>query len=554
MNALNIENAQESYMRFIVTFIVGAMLAAVAQIIFERFFTAQANRRYALMAAAVLLTVAYYFILAPLSVYNIEFPIKTSVILFALLIAFIWIPTINNSLAFHQNLLAVIKAIFTSMLFAAILTLGFLAIYSAIDNLLFRLDDRVISHLVNIIWILFAPIYALSLIPTYRTDADTHAFSVPRFFEVLLTNIIIPLTLIYTLILIAYILINITGQFWSDNLLEPLLVSYAIISLIVYLLSFNLSNKYLIIYRRWFPKILLPIVLFQTIASILRIQEVGLTHGRYFVILFGVFSTLAAVIFSFNKEKWHGLSAVILLILSVISIVPPLDAFTLSRTGHMNRLEAVLESNEMLVGDQVVAKNNISGEDKVLITELVSYIDQMGYPNHFLPDDFDLYRDFDDVFGFDRAYDLSAFEMDMTQENAFWDWAEHPSINIEGFDTFLPLYIYTQDEADEALDPIIFEHADAIYHIEQTFNNNDYLQLAIVDPSGQTLLTYDTQVLFDTIFGEDYVQDPLGNVLTPEAATFVVENDEIRLQIVVMYLSRTEDYEDGGVYLLVEFK
>lgn len=555
MGGLLIEDSQESYVRYFFTFFVGAMITAVGQIIYERFFTSQPRRRYILMAAAILLTIAYYFILSPITVYHLEFPVKTSVILFALIIAFIWIPTIRNHLlAFHQNLLAVFKAVFTSLLFGAILTLGVFTVISAIDSLLFNLDDDLFTHSANIIWVFLSPIYTLSLVPGYSDQAvqdKPQGFTIPRFFEVLLSYVVIPLTIIYTVILIAYIIINITDQFWTDNLLEPLLVTYAIVSLIVYLLSFNLDNKYVQLYQQIFPKILVPIVLFQTFASTLRTQEMGLTHGRYFVILFGVFATITAVLFSFNKVKFHGWASLILLVFSIISITPPIDAFTVSRNNHIRQLKAVLEANQMLVDGQIIANSNISQEYKVAITQLVDYIDRMEYDNYldFIPEKFDYYRQFDEVFGFNRTYAESSFEEEVFNEYVVWNWIENPVIDIGGYQKVIRLYIYN---TEESLDRIDIEHDGKTYHMDRDFSD-DYLQLSFTHEDGQEILTYDTREFFDHIFNEDFVYDPLGYELSPEEALITVESDALKLDILVLYLNRTTNYIDGEIYLFLTF-
>lgn len=555
MGGLLIEDSQESYVRYFFTFFVDAMITAVGQIIYERFFTSQPRRRYILMAAAILLTIAYYFILSPITVYHLEFPVKTSVILFALIIAFIWITTIRNHLlAFHQNLLAVFKAVFTSLLFGAILTLGMFTVISAIDSLLFNLDDDLFTHSANIIWVFLSPIYTLSLVPGYSDQAvqdKPQGFTIPRFFEVLLSYVVIPLTIIYTVILIVYIIINITDQFWTDNLLEPLLVTYAIVSLIVYLLSFNLDNKYVQLYQQIFPKILVPIVLFQTFASTLRTQEMGLTHGRYFVILFGVFATITAVLFSLNKVKFHGWASLILLVFSIISITPPIDAFTVSRNNHIRQLKAVLEANQMLVDGQIIANSNISQEYKVAITQLVDYIDRMEYDNYldFIPEKFDYYRQFDEVFGFNRTYAESSFEEEVFNEYVVWNWIENPVIDIGGYQKVIRLYIYN---TEESLDRIDIEHDGKTYHMDRDFSD-DYLQLSFTHEDGQEILTYDTREIFDHIFNEDFVYDPLGYELSPEEALITVESDALKLDILVLYLNRTTNYIDGEIYLFLTF-
>ena len=357
LNALTIENTDLDFTRLIFTFVIGALLGVIGQMLYER-FELKETLRYGLFGGVAILTLLYYFVIGPQHDFNVIISIKTGVAIFALLIAFIWIPTINNEeVPFHRSFLAIIKAFFTTLLFSLVLAGGIAAIFSATNYLLFGMDFAILAHLMNIVASLFAPLFFLSLTPLYPKAADETSlvarksvdpFKVPRFLEILISYIVIPLVAIYTLILVIYVVINFTGDFWTDNLLEPLLVSYAIIVIIVLILSYNIENRFTIQFRQIFPKVLLPIVIFQTIASVLKIGEMGITHGRYYVILFGVFAIITGIIFGFLKVKHHGYIAVALLVLTTISIVPPIDAFTISKNSQINFLEEMLEKNNML--------------------------------------------------------------------------------------------------------------------------------------------------------------------------------------------------------------
>ncbi len=70
LNSFMIENPREDYARYLFTFLVGAMLSIVGQMVYERFFT-QLNARYLLMGGAVLLATGYYFAVGPQTLYNI---------------------------------------------------------------------------------------------------------------------------------------------------------------------------------------------------------------------------------------------------------------------------------------------------------------------------------------------------------------------------------------------------------------------------------------------------------------------------------------------------
>src|SRR5699024_5479886 len=116
-NAIYLENSETISERWLICFMAGTLLATVGQMLFERFFAAQKNRRYLLMGLALIATAVFAFLFAPIPIESLRFSVKTAVIVFALILAFIWILTIQNAqFSFHQSLLAFIKNFFTALL------------------------------------------------------------------------------------------------------------------------------------------------------------------------------------------------------------------------------------------------------------------------------------------------------------------------------------------------------------------------------------------------------------------------------------------------------
>ncbi len=203
----------------------------------------------------------------------------------------------------------------------------------------------------------------------------------PKFLEILLSYIIIPLTALFTLILLVYMIQNIRGEFWTDNLLEPMLVSYAVTVILVYILVSEIENKFSIFFRKIFPKLLIPIVIFQIIASYITLTDTGITHTRYYVILFGIFAAISGILMSFFPVRKNGIVAGILIIFAAVSIIPPVDAFTISEKSQVNTLEEVLVKNGMLKDNVIIPNASIPNEDKEKITSTVQYLWMMNYHN-----------------------------------------------------------------------------------------------------------------------------------------------------------------------------
>lgn len=565
VNAISIQQEQEDYTRYLFTFLIGALLSGVAQHVYERFSKKQSDR-FLLMGGAILLSIGYYFIIRTTAEYSLEISIKTSVAAFALIFAFIWVPTIKKKLSFNESFMSAFKAFFITILFTVIIAVGVSSILFAIDRLLFSVDYKATLHLLNVVFSLFAPLYFLSFTPPYvdmekndiakedtlaKQEQVRQAVSCPRNLEILLSYVVIPLTVIYTAILLAYIVLNIGSSFWTDNLLEPLLVSYAVTVILVYILASTIENKFAVVFRKIFPKVLIPIVLFQTIASILKIREMGITQGRYYVILFGVFATIAGLVFSFLPVRKNGLVAAVLIVFCLISIIPPIDAFTVSRVNQTHLLEDVLVKNKMLENNEVIPNPSISEKDKVRITETFDYLERMDYAKdvEWLPSNAATYQQFETTFGFAKEYEnQNSFQ---SGQYVSLDWDNGLNLSVEGYDQLIRLNLYGSQAGSSEEGVISFEKDGSAYTLMQQLKDDGYYSLSLTDEEDKELIQIDMKEIFDEILTDENVQK---GTLTMDEATIVKENKRAKVKILVESMDAYEDQYNGSFYLFVEIK
>lgn len=552
INAIAITSWTDQYYKPLMALCVGAVFAAVGQVIYERFFDKIAVR-IGIMVASAVLAGGYYLAIGTAPEVTMEVAVKTAVAIFALLMVFIWVPSIRSRVTFNESFLATFKAFFISVFFASVLFLGVSLIIMATDQLLFRVDEDATAHAANIIYLLFATMYFLSLTPFYpgekekaasAEDAGAHeealgkAISCPKFLEILISYIIIPLTAVFTIILLLYIVINIRGSFWSNNLLEPMLVSYSVIVIIVYILACNLENKFALAFRKIFPKVLIPIVLFQTIASVFKIGDMGVTHGRYYVIMFGVFAVFAGVVFSFLPARKNGIIALVLIILSTISIVPPIDAFNIAESNQKNRLEEILAKNGMLEDGKVTANPSVSDEDKTKIRNTFQYLRDMGYTEdiEWLKDK-DLYAGFRDMFGFDE-YDYEG----ETGRNIYLSLAEQESgaLDIEKYDRFVMTSIWTYNSRSEESEICTIEKNGQEYKLMKTVGAG-LATISLQDKEGNDIVSLSSDAIVERFKDRNSGKEGAGL----EEMTFITEGEGAELCIVLRSLS-IDNYQDSS--------
>lgn len=558
LTSYSISNHTDDFTEILFALAVGAVVFLVLQIVNERFFHGR-KIRLLFCAVSIIVTVLYYLILEfAVESITIETLTRTIVIIFILLIGFIWVPSIKSRIGFSESFMVSFKAFFIVAFYSIILFVGIALVLVTIDNLLFDIDGLAYSHVGNIIAYIYAPIYFLSLIPIFpvysKRDKDSKeetekdlrkAIEPSRFLDGLISYIIIPITAVFTIILLLYIVLNITGDFWKDNLMEPLLVTYSITVITVYLLACVISSKSAQYFRRIFPKVLIPVVLFQTISSILKIGELGITSGRYYVIMFGIFATISAIIFSIRPNKKNNVIAPLIIILSLISILPPVDAFTISKRNQVKRLENVLKENSMLRDGKIVANPNLSQEEKEIIISSVQYLNRMDYI-----DDITWLKGYSDSYDFERTFGFSQYGSTIKEPKIYHFYLTGQSpIDISAYDFFLQATLFGKDQNT----PFESTPWDQGYTLTQEYNNG-MGDLILKDGQGKELIRYSLNSIFDTYKNKE---EQYSEILLNEAE-FRVENEKAILNIVVQdFLLETWDdstFQKIEAYIMVKIK
>jgi len=543
----------KNYSKLLFTCAMGAVSAVTAQAVYERFFE-KISIRFALMLGSVLIAAVYYVLIKPLPDMSMIVTVKTSALLSAMITAYIWIPSIKREIKFEQCFMAFFKAFFLSLFYSVIIMGGCSAIIAAIDNLIYALNPDAYAYAADIIFILFAPLLLFSLIPEYSKAQSEHdnniakAVDCPKFFQVLLIYIIIPVISIYTIILLIYIVMNIGSSFWSNNLLEPLLITYSIAVILTYILTVRLENKIVKIFLKVFPKVLIAIVLFQTAATVINLGETGITSGRYYVILFAVFAAVSGVVMCF-KNRRNGIIAAAFIILCIISVTPPVDAFTTSKISQTNRLENVLIKNEMLKDDKVIPNAKISNEDKKRIIRSVEQLSAMGYIKEipWLGEEFERARDFNAVFGFNE-YDLPGD--DRKDLAVFLD--VYAPLDIAGYDVMMSSFVSNRGKGNQEI--ITVNYLDKSYRFI-TESSEDKYDLVFIGSEDKEIIRFDTGAFFARY--ENY-NTPDKSGITEKDASFFAENDAVKIKFIVknlfMNADGTQTYFDADFYILIDFK
>lgn len=501
---------------------IGALMGITAQIIVE-WCKGDKTARNRVYMGALILTLGYFFTLLPAAKIGSGLTIRSTVVAFILVCMTLWIPSYKKEVDFNRTTLSHLRAYATALFYGVVIMVGILAIIGTIDLLLFDIHRKLYAYMITVIWVLFVPFYYLSLLPSFKEEEEK--IECPKFVKQLVAHIAIPLVSVYTLVLLMYFLKIIVTFTWPSGQVGPLVLRYVIAGLLIFVLASMLENKWAAFYIEWFPKMLIPIVVMQLISVTIRLKNYGITESRYYVLLFGVFSLMIALGLSFNKITRNHWIAVGATFFALISITPPVDAFTLSKNSQIKRIEHILKNEGLLVNGKIVKQETVSYDTKKEATNILNYLYRSGYTQgiKWLPEDYSTYSDFENVFGFSPTYGSNM--EDIRYIKAYRD--QYSPVVVADYDVFVKTDV-SNYKLEKGIEQVALKLGDKPYkmHISQQFDNEVYI--ALIDEKGKQVIGTGLDTLVQSL---DKEIDQKSEQST-EILSFNVENEGYRMQVI----------------------
>lgn len=528
-------------------FVVGAFLGVTAQFSCER-FPRLGRSRLAVYGVSVLLTLGYYLIIAKAPAIDYDVGARTAVAVISMFCAFIWLPSFRGKADFNTTALIHFKSAFISVLYAIVLAIGLSAIIGAVDILLFDVNSDAYGYMMSIVWLLFAPVYYLSLLPKFNSEEETDRAYVeeeshfPRFLEILVSYIAIPLITVFTLVLFSYFAKIAVTRVWPTGQLGPMVLGYSSAGLIIYILASSLENRFAVLYQRLFPKVLIPVVVMQLISVYIRLRAYGFTESRYYVALFGIFSIVVGIVLSFKPVKKNGLIAILAAGFAIFSIIPPMDAFTVSRNSQINRLGTMLRTAGILEGSEIKPDPKADTEVRVETTSILNYLERRKYLDavSWLPKEYKDSTDMEKVFGFEAAYrDYGG------KENGFFASLDmRKPLNIEGYDVLLRSDSYWSEEPNKEPNSFDFQVRGADYQLVVEQISRREARVSVSDSEGKELVSTG---LYDFAASLEGISDRPKEAMDGEDLTLDVKGKNgAKLRIIFQNINIFYDGSEAG--------
>ncbi|WP_418790130.1 DUF4153 domain-containing protein [Phosphitispora sp. TUW77] len=523
-------------------FLLGSFLGVTAQFACERFQLLGRLRLGAYLLSA-LLTLGYYWIILPAPAIDYGVGARTSVAVFSMFCLFIWLPSFQGKFDFNSVGLIHFKSAFTSILYSGVLAAGLASIIGAVDTLLFRVNSDSYSYMMAIVWIMFSTTYYLSLLPRFNSQTELEqnyaqeASHYPRFLDILVSYIAVPLIAAYSLVLLAYF-VKILNTKWPSGHLGPMILAYSAIGLIIYILASRLENRFAFFYQRIFPKLLIPVVVMQLISVYIRLNAYGVTESRYYVALFGIFSIVIGIILSFKPVNKNGLIALLAAGFAIFSVIPPVDAFNVSRSSQIARLENMLQAEGILADGKISPKTNAEMTLRLETTSILNYLERRNYLEEvvWLPDDFQTNRDMQKTIGFEPAYKYMWSDIN----NFYANLDMQKPLSIEGYDILLQAGIYRGMEPRENM-TYKFEVRGVPYQIVLEPISSQEAQVSLQNAAGEKMVSTG---LYDFAVSITGISNRPKDALDSEELTLDVEGSNCKLRIIFQNINIT--YGSGG--------
>lgn len=262
-----------------------------------------------------------------------------------------------------------------SYVFAGVLMGGLsLALFSVKTLFNLNIPEDVFESLMISCMVGFGPLYLLSNVPT-REEMDEEETTMPKVLKILGMYIIVPILSLYVLILYVY-LITIVVQWqlpdgWVSTLVSVLALGGFLTMAIVYPLAVQ-KDKLVSWLFRYFPLLLMPLLVLMSVGIARRLNDYGLTINRGFVLLLNVWLYGISIYLFLTQSRHLKWIVVSFAAVAFLAVSGPWSVASVTERSMLGDLRSELQQAGYLQSGQV--KVQLSDAQRERISELSEYL------------------------------------------------------------------------------------------------------------------------------------------------------------------------------------
>lgn len=245
------------------------------------------------------------------------------------------------------------KAFFIALLYGLVLMGGLSGVAGAVQALLYRdMSGKVYQHIGVLAGFIGFTVF-VGYFPDFRKGQTDERREIaqrqPRFIEILLGVIAIPIMLALTAVLLAWAgKTVITGSWPTFSQLFGIAASFAAGGVWLHVMVTHYKSALAVFYRKAYPAAALVILAFEAWALLRQLRQTGLKTAEYFFFLLWLAAAAAAVLLLLKKPWTHKAIVSVVCALCVFSVLPVVGYSALPVAAQTNRLERLLLGEGML--------------------------------------------------------------------------------------------------------------------------------------------------------------------------------------------------------------
>lgn len=355
-------------------------------------------------------------------------------IVFALVAVTIFIfKPVDNSEAYYAN---VFKYGLFSALLAFVGFLGAVLLLMAFNYLIHEVRD--IDVFIEVLVIIFFEIFYTIIFAFYFFEQRSKPSG--KAFKIIIKNIVLPVYLLLIIILYVYLIKSlITFELPSGQINWFVSSASAIYMLLYFLLQEYKEEKIMKVFYKFGVIVLIPLILVQIPAFIIRVNAYGFTGWRYSSLLFNIFSIIFVIFTFIKKGEFVKFALPVLAGVILFGSVTPLNLIDMAFNSQYKRNTAILEKYGMFDGEKLTdydpqkIEAEITDEDRKELYETWYYIRTVSEhkkPSYISEKERGSYSRFD----FEKLYKIKTEDY-KNKDSIDWKSAD-VKFNIEGYSSF----------------------------------------------------------------------------------------------------------------------
>lgn len=285
----------------------------------------------------------------------------------------------NNPTNHEFYVYRIIRSLFISTLLSFIVWLGVTLIIFSIFMLfgLRGMDEYILKAMA----LSLGTLNLWMFLNNFPSEAEENSWEEPQFGLKILNNILIPIEIIFSLVLIAYFVKIIAQGVMPLRIVCYLALVYGILAFVIIFFSPERRKNSNLLIRFYLPfsSLVFLGLMYYTMGH--RIANFGLTENRYYVIVIGIYLTLFMIYNILCNRKSNVISIAVLALFILVSTIGPINSYNMSLNSQAKRFDKLLKENNISTDSTNVDVSKLSRTDKNNLTSILNYFyhrDELG--------------------------------------------------------------------------------------------------------------------------------------------------------------------------------